>query len=90
MLLKFIGEPMVKRTICMILMKEIEKENLKNITTELVEYLMHSFGDRKSLINDYNDFIAVRQMIVHVFPNLERKQKLKCLQRLLHNDCSVS
>lgn len=90
MLLKFIGEPMVKKTICMILLKEIKADNLKSIRSELVDYLTHSFSDKKSLINDYNDFVAVRQMFVHIFSNLERNQKLKFLQRLIHNECSVS
>lgn len=90
MLLKFIGEPMVKKTICMILLKENKADNLKNIRNELVDCLMHLFSDKKSLINDYNDFVAVRQMIVHIFSNLERNEKLKFFQRLIDNECTVS
>lgn len=90
MLLKFIGEPMVKTTICMILLKEIKADNLKSIRSELVDHLINSFHDKKSLINDYNDFVAVRQMIGHIFLNLERNQKLIFLQRLILNECIVS
>lgn len=90
MLLKFIDSIIVKKTICVILMKDAS--TLSEIKKELSENLVNILEEKKPIINNSDDYNCMRNIVTSAQMNFltDKSDIIKLQSRLINHRNSVS